>query len=408
MELSDRNTVNYLMKILVLIHEFPPVGGGGGRVAKDIAAGLVKLGHQVRVISTHMQGLPNQENIEGVIVDRLPTIRKTAYRAEFFDMAHFNLSAIQRGRKIIQEWKPDVIHAHFAVPAGAVALILSKLSGIPYVLTAHLGDVPGAVPEKTDKWFRWIYPFTPPIWKNANRVVAVSEFTKQMALAHYSIAIDVIPNGVELTSLPNSNVPTLTQVIDDDRVLKPAQLVTNDKTVRIVFAGRFMEQKNPEHLVDALFQLSYLPWRCAMLGDGPLLDSIREKIEKSGLSDRFQLPGWMTPEQVINEFSQSDVLVLPSRSEGLSVVGVQALAMGLAMILSDVGGNLELVSETENGFLFPVGDVEMLTKRLKHLLENPEFLRSARAKSFEKAQKYDLQAIVSRYEEIFLKIESKK
>lgn len=398
------------MKILILIHEFPPVGGGGGRVARDIAAGLVKLGHQVRVISTHMNGLPNQENVDGIIVDRLPTIRKTAYRAEFLEMAHFNLSAIRKGLEIIKTWKPDVIHAHFAVPAGAVALILSKLSGIPYALTAHLGDVPGAVPEKTDKWFKWIYPFTPPIWKHASRVVAVSEFTRRMALSHYSIPIDVIPNGVELSSLPIVDSSRIIEGKGEETVHPNSSKVQNinEKSVRIVFAGRFMEQKNPEHLVDALGKLDYLPWSCAMLGDGPLLESIRIKIDHAGLTERFWLPGWVTPEYVLEEFSRSDVLVLPSRSEGLSVVGVQALGMGLAMILSDVGGNLELVSDRENGFLFPVGDVEMLTSKLKQLLENPEFLRSARAKSFEISQKYDLSAIVSRYESIFLQVVSKK
>ena len=69
--------------------------------------------------------------------------------------------------KLAREWKPDLIHVHFAVPAGALAWILRRLTGIPYVLTAHLGDVPGGVPEKTGRWFRWIYPFTPPIWKKS-------------------------------------------------------------------------------------------------------------------------------------------------------------------------------------------------------------------------------------------------
>ena len=92
--------------------------------------------------------------------------------------------------------------------------------------------------------------------------------------------------------------------------------------VRIVFAGRFMDQKNPADLVQALEKIKDLPWQCAMLGDGPLLESIRSRVEKNGLSDRFWLPGWVSPDDVLAEFSRSDILVLPSRSEGLSVVGV--------------------------------------------------------------------------------------
>lgn len=380
------------MKILVLIHEFPPVGGGGGGVAKDIAMGLAEHGHEIRVLTAHMHGLPLSEDIVGaqglrpaasVHVERIQPRRKTAFRAGLLEMAHYNLVAVNVGRRIIREWQPDVIHAHFAVPAGAAAFVLSKLTGIPYVLTAHLGDVPGAVPEKTDRWFKLIYPFTPPIWRGAAKVVAVSEFTRQMALRHYDVPIEVIPNGVELTALPAA-LPR-----------------SSHDPVRIVFAGRFMEQKNPAHLVQALWRLRDLPWHCAMLGDGPLLESIRESVAGSDLAERFWLPGWVTPEQVLAEFARSDLLVLPSRSEGLSVVGVQALGMGLAMLLSAVGGNLELVRDGENGFLFPVGDVDALTDRLRRLLENPSMLQSAQAKSREMAKYFDLAAVISHYESIF-------
>jgi glycosyltransferase involved in cell wall biosynthesis len=371
------------MKILVLIHEFPPVGGGGGRVARDIAMGLVERGHEVRVLTAHMDGLPLSEDLGGLRVERIHTSRKSAFRAGLLEMASYNLAAWNAGRRIIQAWKPDVIHAHFAVPAGAAAYALSKLSGVPYVLTAHLGDVPGAVPEKTDRWFKWIYPFTPPIWRGAGKVVAVSEFTRQMAMQHYDVPVEVIPNGVDLAALPSR------------------QNRKAGEPVRIVFAGRFMEQKNPTHLIQALSRLKQLNWRCAMLGDGPLLESIRASLAEGDLAERFWLPGWVTPEHVLAEFARSDVLVLPSRSEGLSVVGVQALGMGLALVLSDAGGNLELVRDGENGFLFPVGDVDALTNRLNRLLENPSMLQFAQAKSRQMAEKFDLAAIISQYESIF-------
>ena len=369
------------MKILVLSHEFPPVGGGGGRVAQDIAIGLAARGHEIRVLTTHLDDLPFIETVAGVQVERISLKRKTAFRAEFAEMARYDLVALQAGLKLIREWHPDVIHAHFAVPAGAAAFSLSKLSGIPYILTVHLGDVPGAVPEKTDKWFKWILPLTPPIWSSAARVAAVSEFTRQMALRHYDVPIEVITNGVDLAALP-------------------AHQASNG-IPRLVFAGRFVETKNAEHLVHALSRLQDLPWTCAMLGDGPLLESARETVAGSGLTSRFSLPGWVTPDQVLSQFARSDILVLPSRSEGLSVVGVQALGMGLAMVLSDAGGNRELVCDGENGFQFPVGDVDALTDRLKKLLESPSVLQSAQERSRIMAKKFDLPTIIDKYETLF-------
>ena len=374
------------MKILVLTHEFPPVGGGGGRVAQDIAGGLARRGHQVRVLTAHLEGLLRDETMDGVRIQRVASMRREAFRAEFSEMVYYDWSALTVGLKIVREWKPDVIHAHFAVPAGAVAFVLSKLTGVPYVLTAHLGDVPGALPEKTDHWFRWIYPFTHAIWRGAARVAAVSEFTRQLALEHYPVPIDVIPNGIDLDALP-------------------ARSPAYGAPPRIVFAGRFVEQKNPQHVVDALEQLQRLPWRCIMLGDGSLLESVRETVDACGLSGRVSFPGWVTPEDVLNIFAQSDILVLPSRSEGLSVVGVQALGMGLALVLSDVGGNRELVRDGENGFLFPSGDIVTLTATLKRLLEDLAMLQSAQQKSRELAQAFDLETIVGQYESLFESID---
>ena len=375
------------MRILVLIHEFPPVGGGGGRVAQDIAAGLSRHGHELRVLTAHLEGLPDDETVDGVRIQRIPSRRQAAFRAEFIDMLRYDWAALKFGLKIIPEWKPDVIHVHFAVPAGAAALVLSKLTGTPYLLTAHLGDVPGAVPEKTDRWFKWVYPLTPPIWHGAARVAAVSEFTRQLALKRYKVPIDVIPNGVAMDQLP----------------ARPPY----HGAPRIIFAGRFVDQKNPQHLVQALSGLKDLPWSCAMLGDGPLLELVRAAARDCGLSDRFSFPGWVTPESVLQAFAHSEILVLPSRSEGLSVVAVQALGMGLALVLSDAGGNRELVQNGANGFLFPIGDVDGLATALKSLLANPALLQTAQQKSLELAQRFDLETIIGQYETLFESVDAK-
>jgi L-malate glycosyltransferase len=369
------------LKILVLSHEFPPIGGGGGRVAQDLAIGLARRGHELRLLTAHLDGLPTDEIVEGVRVQRIPSKRRAAFRAEFAEMASYDWSVVAAGRKLVRKWKPDVIHVHFAVPAGAAAFALSKLTGIPYVLTAHLGDVPGAVPEKTDRWFKFVYPFTQPIWKSAAKVVAVSEFTRLLALKHYNVPVEVIHNGVELSALP---------------AWQPG-----NGTPRILFAGRFMAQKNPEHLVEALMRLKAFSWTCAMLGDGPLLEQVRQRVENAGLAERFSFPGWVTPEQVLAQMAQSDILVLPSRSEGLSVVGVQGLAMGLALVLSDAGGNVELVKPGENGCLFSTGDLDALTESLKSLLASPSAIESAQRKSRAMAQAFDLEAIVIQYEAVF-------
>jgi glycosyltransferase involved in cell wall biosynthesis len=78
-------------------------------------------------------------------------------------------------------------------------------------------------------------------------------------------------------------------------------------------------------------RLKDLPWQCVMLGDGPLMPDIRQAIAEHGLQERISLKGWVRPEEVLEWFDRSDILFMPSLSEGLPVVGVQALAKGLAI-----------------------------------------------------------------------------
>jgi L-malate glycosyltransferase len=372
------------MRILVLVHEFPPVGGGGGRVAEDICGKLIKRGHEVKVLTTHIKGLSYEEERNGFRIIRFRSLRMQPYRASFLSMAIYVLAGLWVGRRLAGSFKPDVIHAHFAVPAGALAWILSRMTGIPYVLTVHLGDVPGGVPEKTDEWFRWIYPFTPSIWRNAKEIVAVSEFTRRLASEKYKEKIQVVPNGVDLNTLT------------------PKKIFLNDPR-RIVFAGRFMEQKNPLQFVQTLHELRELKWQSVMIGDGPLIEEVKCAIAELGLEDRFQLTGWIEPQAVLNWFDKSDILFMPSRSEGLPVVGVQALAKGLAIVASRVGGFVDLVDDDKNGYLVQDTDVAKFSTLLSSLLSDSNRLLSFRTASLEKARGFELDQIVKEYEGIFFK-----
>jgi len=139
------------MRILVLVHEFPPVGGGGGRVVEDVCRGMHKKGHESIVVTPHVKGLPRSEERGGVHIDRIRSGRRFPYKATLFDMTVYIIVGFFHCLRLIRLWEPDVIHVHFAVPAGVIAWALSKVTKIPYVITAHLGDVPGGNPTKTDK-----------------------------------------------------------------------------------------------------------------------------------------------------------------------------------------------------------------------------------------------------------------
>lgn len=369
------------MKVLVLTHEYPPVGGGGGHVAQDIAGGLARRGHEIVVLTSHFDDLPKDEVVDGMRIIRVPALRRESFRASFLSMLAYIARGLWACSRLLKEWRPDVTHVHFAVPGGVLAWAFSRLTKIPYVLTAHLGDVPGGAPEKTDRWFRWILPLTYGIWRDAKQVVAVSEFTRGLALKHYDVDIQVIHNGVALDELA------------------PDEIVINEPP-RIVFAGRFAEQKNPLQIVRSLASVKDLPWECVLIGDGYLGDEIEAEVHVHGMDERFIFPGWITPDEVQAWMKKSDILFMPSLSEGLPVVGVQSIAAGLAMLVSNIGGFVDLVDEDENGFL--VNESDDYAEHLRTLLSSPEKLKKMRAASVAKSQFFDLDFIVGQYEELFL------
>jgi len=373
------------MRILVISYELPPVGGGGGQAALDISRELVKRGHEIHILTAHIKGLPRQEVLDGIQVARVPSARRLAYKANLLAMFGFVVGGLWAGLKYVQKYPPDIIHVHFAVPSGPVAWVLSHRKKIPYVLTAHLGDVPQGVPEKTDRWFRWIYPFTPPIWRDASKVVAVSEYTQQLAMKHYPVEPLVIPNGVDLS------------------LLDPGEIRINDP-IHIIFAGRFTHQKNPLQLVRTLSDLKQTEWKCTMLGDGPMHLDVQEEIKNSGLESRISLPGWVTPQEVIHHLAMSDILFMASFSEGLPVIGVQSLAMALAIVASKVGGFIDIVDNGKNGYLVEPDNPDGYHLTLKRLLTDSSLLKRFRLASREKAQEFNIKRVAQAYEDIFSSI----
>lgn len=374
------------MRILVLNYEFPPVGGGGGRACADLCKQLAGRGHELHVLTSRARGLDKEEPRDGYMISRVPTGRRSFFRASFLTMLGYILLGILPGLRLIRRMKPDIIHAHFAVPTGALAWVLSKLTGIPYVLTVHLGDVPGGVPQKTDRWFRIVAPFIPPIWEGASRVVAVSKFTRELAIANYNVPISVIPNGVEIQS---------------DIAVKPPS-----RPPILIFAGRFQPQKNLPFLIRALAQIQDLPWTLKLIGEGQERPLIEEAITQEELETRIVFNGWMESGEVEDELLASDILVMPSLSEGLPIVGVQALSKGLAIVANRAGGLEDIVQQGVNGRLCPIGNRDCYVEALRWALEDIDRLSAMKLASKEMSNRFDIRRVADEYEELFLSIDA--
>lgn len=369
------------MKILVLCYEYPPVGGGGGRVAAQVAAGLARRGHEVKVQTSGMSHLPLREDIEGVEILRTPCFRRREDTCSVPEMARYLLASFFPVWRLARTWKPDVIHAHFAVPTGALAFPVSRLTGIPYVLTAHLGDVPGGVPEQTAHLFRLVNPLARILWKSAAAVTAVSSFVAELARRAYGMDPVIIRNGVK----PHP----------------PSKTIRTNAVPRLLLAGRLSIQKNPLLALQALALVKDQNWTLDIIGEGPLGATLRAEAEKLGLENRVTFHGWLAAGCVSEIMAQSDILIMTSLHEGLPMVGVEALQHGLAIVGSAIGGLRDIVEEGKNGFLCAL-QPEAFAGLLGRVLSDHELLANMQQASFALAGRFDLEESVVAYEKVLL------
>jgi glycosyltransferase involved in cell wall biosynthesis len=380
------------LRVLVLTYEYPPIGGGGGRVAREIAQRLSSRGIEFHVLTARWGTLPASENHGNVYVYRVSSGRKYPDRCTIPEMFFYLISSTIFVFRNFKRIRPHLVHVHFAVPSGPTAYLIKKIFRTPYIITLHGGDVPGFLPEETDWAYRIIYPLTVPIWREAERVIAVSESLRDLAKQAYpKIPVYVIPNGVEIK-----------QNIFHQNIRR--------EKVRIVFVGRFSRQKNPMMFLKSIKRLIDFDYKLTnkieilMIGDGDLRALMENYIIKNGLGNVIRLLGWIKQEEVEEILINSDIYVNTSIIEGFSLSVLQAMAAGMAVIATAVPGNRELIEHQVNGWLVSPDSVHELSFAL-YCLINDSFTRNILGKNaLIKAKYYHWESVCEKYLRVYIEV----
>jgi len=167
--------------------------------------------------------------------------------------------------------------------------------------------------------------------------------------------------------------------IDCSKFTFQEKKLSQDGTINIVSAGRFVEKKGFIHSIHAIAQLikKYPQIRYTIIGDGILKKRYRRLIRKLRAENNIKLDGWHTHEEYIDILNKSHFFILPSVTaknndqEGIPNVLKEAMAMGLLVIATDHSGNIELVEHGVSGYLVPERDSTAIAYKIEHLLKNP-------------------------------------
>jgi colanic acid/amylovoran biosynthesis glycosyltransferase len=238
------------------------------------------------------------------------------------------------------------LHVHFGTNPAAVAVLTSRLSGIPYSFTAHgSGEF-----EKAPLMSLGLK------LEHAAFAVCVSSFGRSQLMRWSSPdqwhKISVIRCGIDRAYLDMPATPPST-------------------FPRFVCVGRLSEEKGQLVLLAAARRLRQagIHFEIVLAGDGPMRSILEEAIRRSGLQNHVTITGWITGEQVKAELIAARALILPSFMENLPVVIMEAMALGRPVISSQVAGIPELVEPETTGWLVPAGDDVALSEALRKALE---------------------------------------
>lgn len=132
------------MRILVLCHELPPLGGGGGRIALELARRLAGLGNVLDIVAPAYEGCQPLEVTDGVTVHRVPCRRSAVASSSTAEKISYLRSARRKVSELLKQHDYDLIHCHFILPAGIIARW--GTGRLPYVITCHGSDVPRPQP----------------------------------------------------------------------------------------------------------------------------------------------------------------------------------------------------------------------------------------------------------------------
>ena len=267
--------------------------------------------------------------------------------------------------------RPDILHCHL-IPSNIIAKPLGALLGVPLILNHdHTND-----PQRIDN--KLLLALDKTTNRFAHHIIAVAGACRDFLIQHESIPLEkitLVPNAINLRRFSLGNA---------DRAKSRNKFGLPIDAKVIAGVGRLNPQKNFSLFLDIAAALAprFPELRFLLAGEGPEESMLCEKARTLGLADRIVFAGYVADTRQV--YAAADILLMPSRFEGLPMTLLEAMAMGLPVVASKLDGIAEVIEDGREGFLIESNDTHGFVERCAALLENPakssEVAAHARAK----------------------------
>ncbi len=362
-----------------------PTYGGSGVLATELGLNLAKRGHQVHFI-TYAQPM------------RLDRFRDNIFFHEVespqYPLLEFNLYTLALAGKIVEVARYeslDVVHVHYAIPHAIsgflAAQILKDKQPFKLVTTLHGTDITLVGLEPT------FHPLVRFSLQKSDVVTAVSAHLAERTLQNFGPGVDiqVIPNFVD------TNQYQYTPCSDLERQIK------KDGAHVLIHVSNFRPVKRVQDTVRILAEVrKSVNARLVLVGDGPDRSETERLCRELGVSEHVMFLGKQNglPEII----STADIFLLPSQQESFGLSALEAMACGVPVVATNIGGIGEVVEHGESGYLAELGDVQRMAKYCVDLLTSPKKMQAFKLSARKRAvEKFDIDLVVPIYEQMYLR-----
>lgn len=363
-----------------------PTYGGSGAVATELGLELARRGHEVHLISyaSPFRLRAFAENVYFHEVDL-----SGAYPLlEYFP---YSLALAVTQHEVAVREGLDVLHVHYAVPHATAAFLakqmLSNERDLKVITTLHGTDIT-LVGQASS-----FYTVTKFSIEQSDAVTAVSEFLRDETYKAFGCTgcdIEVIPNFVNLEEYYPS----------DEHECRSS--LAPEGTKVLIHVSNFREVKRVPDVVRVFAKVRReVPAVLILVGDGPQRVETEEEARRLGVASDVRFLGKVNA--VADLLRAADLFLLPSSSESFGLSALEAMACGVPVVASDVGGLREVVEDGVQGTLVPVGEVDTMAQRALELLEEERWM-AAREAAVERGHDFASDKVVPLYEAVYQRL----
>ncbi len=343
------------LRVVMPIYYFFPVMGGAEQQASRLAGELIRMGHDVSIITGRWQReWAADEHLAGVPVRRISTLWPWLDRVKGFFFRHLAFEIGLAWYLFRNRHRYDVIHVHQALHAAFVTSLAAPLARKPVLVKIGCGGVNSDIRIMRENI---VNPFSSWFWRvirRCDRFIAISHEIEQELLADGvdPDRITRLPNGISVEGY------------------EPKAAYDNSSPLRLVSVGRLDPQKGYDVLLDALSRFDLPEFEFRVYGEGRDREMLQGLIRSHGLEGRVFLEGVV--HDLPQRLSGSDLFVLVSRAEGLSNALMEAMLCGLPCVVTAVGGNTDLVAPEDVEVKVDAGGYRIMSNGIVVNSDDPE------------------------------------